>query len=103
MNIRALRITAEICATLMTASVVSMCGQVGWVGLLIPHICRMIFGSSNVSLIPASAGIGAAFMMLVDTAARTVSPKEIPISILTAVIGSPFFIYLLRKNRGWSL
>ena len=102
-NIRALRITAEVCATLMTASVVSMCGQVGWVGLLIPHICRMIFGSSNVSLIPASAGIGAAFMMLVDTAARTVSPKEIPISILTAVIGSPFFIYLLRKNRGWSL
>lgn len=102
-NLKALRMTVEICATLITASCVSMCGQVGWVGLLVPHICRMKFGSNNVSLLPASVGVGAAFMMLVDTAARTVSPKEIPISILTAIIGAPFFIYLLRKNRGWNL
>jgi iron complex transport system permease protein len=102
-NLKALRMTVEICATMITASCVSMCGQVGWVGLLVPHICRMKFGSNNVSLLPASVGVGAAFMMLVDTAARTVSPKEIPISILTAIIGAPFFIYLLRKNRGWNL
>lgn len=102
-NLKALRMTVEICATMITASCISMCGQVGWVGLLVPHICRMKFGSNNVSLLPASVGVGAAFMMLVDTAARTVSPKEIPISILTAIIGAPFFIYLLRKNRGWNL
>lgn len=102
-NMKALRLTSVICATMITASCVSMCGQVGWVGLLVPHICRMKFGSNNVSLLPASVGVGAAFMMLVDTAARTVSPKEIPISILTAIIGAPFFIYLLRKNGGWNL
>lgn len=98
-----LRRTVQICATLITASCVSMCGQVGWVGLLIPHICRMRFGSNHVSLLPASISLGAAFMILVDTAARTVSPKEIPISILTAILGAPFFIYLLRKSGGWSL
>ncbi len=102
-NIKALRLGCEICATAITASCVSMCGQVGWVGLLVPHICRMKFGGNNVSLLPASICVGSAFMLAVDTIARTVSPKEIPISILTAIIGAPFFIYLLRKNRGWSL
>lgn len=102
-NLKALRLTAELCATLITASCVSMCGQVGWVGLLVPHICRMKFGSNHVSLLPATAAVGAAFMMLVDTAARTISPKEIPISILTSIIGAPFFIYLLRRNRGWNM
>lgn len=102
-NLRMLRMTAEFCATMITASCISMCGQVGWIGLLVPHLCRMKCGSSNTALLPASAGIGAAFLMLVDTAARTVSPKEIPISILTALLGAPFFICLLRKNRGWSL
>ena len=98
-NLKELRITTEFCATLITASCVAMCGQVGWVGLLVPHICRMKFGSNHVSMLPACISTGAVFMMLVDTAARTVSPKEIPISVLTAVIGVPFFIYLLRKNR----
>ena len=102
-NLKALRLTSEICATMITASCVSMCGQVGWVGLLVPHICRMKYGSNNVSLLPASVSVGAAFLILVDTVARTISPKEIPISILTAIVGAPFFIYLLRKNRGWNL
>lgn len=102
-NVKWLRRTVQIAATLITASCVSMCGQVGWVGLLVPHICRMRFGSNHVSLIPASISLGAAFMILVDTAARTISPKEIPISILTALLGAPFFIYLLRKSGGWSL
>lgn len=102
-NLGALRLTTEICATMMTASCVSMCGQVGWVGLLVPHICRMKFGSNNVSLLPASVSVGSSFMMIVDTVARTASPKEIPISVLTAIIGAPFFIYLLRKNRGWTM
>lgn len=102
-NVKVLRAVAALCGAMITASCVSMCGQVGWVGLLIPHICRMKFGSNNVAIIPASIGIGASFMMITDTIARTVSPKEIPISILTAIIGAPFFIFLLRKNRGWNL
>lgn len=102
-NIRRLRLACEFCATLITASAVSMCGQVGWVGLLVPHILRMRYGNNNQILIPASVSLGAAFLILTDTLARTLSAKEIPISILTAIVGAPFFIYLLRKNRGWSL
>ncbi len=102
-NLRLLRTVIELCATVITASCVSMCGQVGWVGLLVPHICRMKFGSNHVTLLPASVSIGAVFMMLVDMAARTISPKEIPVSVITAVIGAPFFIYLLRRKGGWNL
>lgn len=101
-NIRALRAVTVICATMITASCVSMCGQVGWIGLLVPHICRMKFGSNHMALIPASISIGAAFTVIVDTVARSVSAAEIPISILTAIIGAPFFIVLMRKSGGWS-
>ena len=102
-NINILRIITVLCATLITASCVSMCGQVGWVGLLVPHICRMKFGSNHKVLLPASISIGAAFMIIVDTLARSISAAEIPISVLTAIIGAPFFIYLMRKSRGWQL
>ena len=84
--------------TAIIASCVSMCGQIGWVGLMVPHVCRMLFGSDNRKVIPAS--VGAAFMLLLDTAARSVSESEIPISILTAVIGAPIFIALLKKTGG---
>lgn len=102
-NITALRGITVVCATMVTASCVSMCGQVGWVGLLIPHICRMKFGSNHLALLPASISFGAAFMMIVDTLARSVSAQEIPVSILTAIIGAPFFVYLMRRSGGWSL
>jgi iron complex transport system permease protein len=102
-NIALLRGVTVICATMMTASCVSMCGQVGWVGLLVPHICRMKFGNNNLSLMPASMCIGAGFMVLVDTFARSATAAEIPISILTAIIGAPFFIMLMRKSGGWKL
>ena len=102
-NIRALRIVTVLCATVMTASVVSMCGQVGWVGLLIPHMCRMKFGNNHMALIPASVSLGAVFMIAVDTVARSVSAAEIPVSILTAIVGAPFFIVLMRRSRGWML
>ena len=102
-NITALRMVTVVCATAITASCVSMCGQVGWVGLLVPHMCRMKFGSNHMALVPASLSIGAAFLIAVDTAARSVSAQEIPISILTAVIGAPFFILLMRKTGGWKL
>ena len=102
-NMAVLRGTTVICATMVTASCVSMCGQVGWVGLLVPHMCRMKFGSNHLSLLPASISFGAAFLILVDTVARSACPQEIPISILTAIIGAPFFIILMRKSGGWSL
>lgn len=100
-NIKALRGITVVCATAITASCVSMCGQVGWVGLLIPHMCRMKFGSNHMAVIPASVSIGAVFMIAVDTVARSVSAAEIPVSILTAIIGAPFFILLMRKSGGW--
>ena len=102
-NIGVLRTITVISATMITASCVSMCGQVGWVGLLIPHMCRMKFGSNHLSLLPASISFGAAFLIIVDTVARSASAQEIPISILTAIIGAPFFIVLMRKTGGWSL
>lgn len=102
-NIRALRTAVVLAATAMTASCVSMCGQVGWVGLLVPHICRMKYGSNHLALVPASVSVGAAFLVAVDTLARTATAAEIPISILTAILGAPFFILLMRRSGGWKL
>jgi iron complex transport system permease protein len=97
-NMRLLRFLAIVLSTAITASSVSMCGQVGWVGLLVPHICRLMFGSNNSKLIPASISIGAVFLVVIDTVARSATGSEIPISVLTAIIGAPFFILLLRNS-----
>lgn len=102
-NIRLLRGVIVLCASGMTASCVSMCGQVGWVGLLVPHMCRMRFGNNHLSLLPACISLGAVFMILVDTLARSATAAEIPVSILTAIIGAPFFIILMRRTGGWQL
>lgn len=102
-NVKLVRIMIMLAATFVTASCVSMCGQVGWVGLLIPHIARMLYGSNNKNVIPVSISLGAIFMVIIDTAARSATAAEIPISILTAVIGAPFFILLLRKTGGTRL
>ena len=102
-NVKRIRLMIICASTVVTASCVSMCGQVGWVGLLVPHIARMRHGSNNRFVIPISISVGACFMLLIDTAARSMSAAEIPVSILTAVIGAPFFISLLRKTGGaWS-
>ncbi|QFT78989.1 putative ABC transporter permease protein [Roseovarius sp. THAF27] len=90
-------------ATLITASVTALAGVVGWVGLVIPHIARMIVGPGFGQLLPASVLIGAGYLLIVDTAARTMAQAEVPLGILTAVIGAPFFVWLLaRGRRGWS-
>jgi iron complex transport system permease protein len=89
-----------LAASAITASVVALCGVIGWVGLLIPHIVRMLFGNSNARVIPGSMLTGAVFMLLTDTVARCATAAEIPVSILTAVIGAPVFILLLRKTGG---
>ncbi len=100
-NVRLLRTIVIICATMITASCVSMSGQVGWVGLLVPHICRMKFGNNHVKILPACALFGSAFMVIVDTLARTITSAGLPLSVLTAIIGAPFFIILMRKTQGF--
>ncbi|MGI6216538.1 MAG: FecCD family ABC transporter permease [Coriobacteriales bacterium] len=87
-------------ATLSTAGAICMAGSVGWVGLVIPHIARMIVGSESKRLLPASVALGASFMVIVDTCARCIWASEVPLGILTALIGAPFFVYLLKKTRG---
>lgn len=102
-NVKRIRLMIMFAATFVTASCVSMCGQVGWVGLLVPHIARMLYGSNNKNVIPVSISFGAIFLLMIDTLARSATAAEIPISILTAVIGAPFFIGLLRKTGGTQL
>jgi iron complex transport system permease protein len=98
-----LRLLVIAAATLITASVVAIAGVVGWVGLVIPHIARMIVGPSFATLLPVAAILGAGYLLLVDTLCRTLATIEIPLGILTAVLGAPFFLYLLaRGRRGWT-
>ena len=99
-NLRRIRYLVILSAALSTAAVVSVCGVIGWVGLLIPHISRMFFGNDNRYVVPSSILSGALFLLLADTAARCINAAEIPVSILTAVIGAPVFILLLRKTGG---
>jgi iron complex transport system permease protein len=95
-----LKTSIIVCSTIVTASAVCVVGIVGWVGLVIPHIGRMIVGPNHRALLPASMAIGGAYMLFIDDIARTITPMEIPLGILTAVVGAPFFGYLLRKTRG---
>ena len=99
-NLRKIRLLIIVASAAIIASSVSMCGQIGWVGLVVPHICRMLFGSDNRRVIPASTSIGAVFMLLLDTVARSATQSEIPLSILTAIVGAPFFIILLKRTGG---
>ena len=99
-NVRQNRMIVIIASSLITASVVSMCGVVGWVGLLIPHISRMLFGNNHTKVIPGCIVFGALFMLVIDTIARCMYQAEIPVSILTAIIGAPVFLLLLRKTGG---
>ena len=95
-----LRLAAVLCATLVTAASVSVSGMIGWVGLVIPHLSRKLVGSDHRYLIPASMLLGAAFLLAVDNVSRNLLASEIPIGILTAFIGAPFFLYLiLRRER----
>ena len=99
-DVRSLRITLIVCATVVTASVISLCGQVGWIGLIVPHAARMLTGSDNRYLIPVCLLLGASIMIFIDTAARTITASEVPVSVVTAIVGAPFFITLLRRTGG---
>ena len=100
-NLPLVRGLVIVAASAVTASVVSMCGVIGWVGLLIPHLGRMAFGNDNRRLLPFSAMAGGLFMLVTDTIARCATASEIPVSILTAVVGAPVFLMLLRKTGGF--
>ena len=99
-DVRSLRITLIVCATVVTASVISLCGQVGWIGLIVPHAARMLTGSDNRYLIPVCLLLGASIMIFIDTVARTITASEVPVSVVTAIVGAPFFITLLRRTGG---
>ena len=97
-----IRVTVILCATMISAAAVSIGGIIGWIGLVIPHIGRLLAGPDNKVLLPVTVLVGAAYLVGVDTIARTAMEMEIPIGILTALVGAPIFAYLLRKNRsGW--
>lgn len=98
-NARRLRLFIIIAATMATAASVAISGMIGWVGLVVPHLCRMIVGSDYRKLIPASMLFGASFLLVVDNIARLASTAEIPIGILTAFVGAPFFLYLITRKK----
>ena len=99
---RRLRTIVIACATLMTASVVAISGIIGWVGLLVPHAARLLVGPDFVRLLPLAMLIGASFMLAVDTLCRTLAMIEVPPGVLTALIGTPFFLWLFAlARRSW--
>ena len=93
-----LRLAVILSSTVLTAAAVSVSGMIGWVGLVIPHLSRRIVGSDCRRLMPMSCLFGAAFLLLVDNMARCLTATEIPIGILTAFVGAPFFIYLMVRG-----
>ncbi len=98
-----LRIAIVAAATLVTSASVATSGIIGWIGLVVPHLARALVGPDFPKLLPASALLGGGFLLFIDTLARTAAPVEIPLGILTAVIGTPFFIWLLADmQRSWS-
>ncbi len=90
-----------VCTSLLVGSVVALCGPIGFVGMIVPHICRMIVGWNHRVLLPASLLLGGSFLAVCDTAARTlIAPAEIPVGIITAMLGGPFFLWLLFRRNG---
>jgi cobalamin transport system permease protein len=99
-DVERLKLVSYVSASLITAASVSVCGLIGFVGLIIPHSVRLIFGPDHRLLIPSAALVGASFLIASDTFARTIlSPTELPVGVITAAFGGPFFIYLLRTRK----
>ena len=100
---RLLRPLLIAAATLMTAAAVSITGVIGWVGLIVPHVARLLVGPDFSKLLPASLMLGGGFLVGVDLVARSIATMEVPLGVLTAAIGAPFFLWLLATaKRGWS-
>lgn len=98
-NVTLIRTIIIVCSTLLTAGSICFSGTIGWVGLIIPHFSRMLVGFSNKKVLPVSIVLGGLFMLCVDTLTRIIGVTEIPVSIMTGIVGAPFFIWLLFKRR----
>lgn len=101
--VKAVRLGTIGAATLISALTVSIAGMIGWIGLIVPHIARLLVGPGNVRLLPAAASLGAAFLLCADTLARNLFTTELPIGIVTELLGIPAFLLVLtRVRRGWA-
>lgn len=98
-NVKLVRGVAIVCSTLLTAGSICFAGSIGWVGLIVPHFVRMLVGSSNRRVLPVACLFGGIFMLVVDTLTRLIGAAEMPVSIMTGIIGAPFFCWLLFKKR----
>lgn len=102
-NVTLMKIIIVSCSTLLTVTAVSICGIIGWVGMVIPHIARMLVGADYSRIIPASFLIGGIFLLIIDDIIRGIEGMELPIGVLTALIGTPIFVlFLMRLKSGWS-
>ena len=100
LSVQQIRIAVIVIGSILTAAAVALGGLISFVGLIIPHMLRMLLGPDHVRLLPATALAGALFLLVADTVARTaIAPAELPVGVLTALIGGPFFLYLLRKTK----
>jgi iron complex transport system permease protein len=99
-RVERLKATIIIASTVATASAVAVTGIIGWVGLIIPHVARMLVGPDHRRLLPAALALGGTYLLVIDDIARGATAAEIPLGILTALIGAPFFAYLLRQTKG---
>ncbi|MDO5696041.1 MAG: iron ABC transporter permease [Eubacteriales bacterium] len=99
-NTKRVRRQVIAAGTLLTASSVSICGQIGWVGLIIPHLARSVAGPDYRQLLPVSAILGSSFLLICDTVCRNAFPVELPIGILTSVLGIPFFLIIFKRKAG---
>ena len=98
-NVGRIRLIIIACSTMLTAISVCMCGTIGWVGLVIPHFARLFVGTSNTKLLPSAALLGSIFLLLVDTISRNIAAVEVPLGIITGLVGAPFYAWLLYRQR----
>ena len=103
MNVKLMRGIIILCASCLTASTVCISGTVGWVGLVIPHLSRLLVGSDHRRHLPTTLLLGGTFMLVIDTLSRTITTSDIPLSILTGLIGAPFYAWLLYRQRAANL
>ncbi|MCH4888579.1 iron ABC transporter permease [Acidaminobacter sp. JC074] len=104
LNARFFQLLIILCTSLATAGAVAVCGIISWIGLVIPHIGRMLVGNNNKDLLPVSFALGGLMLLIIDVIGRVITGGELPLNILTALIGGPFYIYLLKKTKAgvWS-
>lgn len=101
MNTKLFRLILIILCTLATSAAVAVSGVIGWVGLVVPHVARILVGPDHKALVPASLSLGGTYLLIMDNLSRCISSSEISIGILTALIGAPLFAFLLKRGTGW--